>query len=232
MSTTPVETMHIRGFDSRKPVCGAKGTVRTDDDWNRADADPRLKRCKRCDRKLGAGGIKRLRDAREKLARLRAAEAAGKDDAAAGRTSGIAAYPADSLERESYSRGYETVKQPKAPAEETGIRTTTPGYAAFLATLEAAAARAGDYSDAERNIITRAIARANRSMANHRTACGRSSGTVTERHGLHGPVKRRFTATCTLADGHAGCHEDENERTAIGRPFSWGNPFRRAGAPD
>ena len=41
-----------------------------------------------------------------------------------------------------------------------------PGHGAFVATLEAARARAANYSDAERNIITRAITRANRSLAN------------------------------------------------------------------
>jgi len=164
MDTT---TIHVRGFDSREPVCGATGVVRSDDDWTTADSDPGFRRCKRCDKKLGPGGIERLKEARDYLTTLRAAETAGRNDAKAKRPSQAGGYPAGSLEQQNYTRGYkEEQNQEAPPPSEARIRTVTPGYGGFIATLEAARARAPHYSDAERNSITRAIARANRSLAN------------------------------------------------------------------
>ena len=73
-------TMHIQGFDDSGPVCGATGRVWTDTDWSAADSDPGFKRCKRCEKKLGPGGLERLTQAREELARLHAARKAGEAD--------------------------------------------------------------------------------------------------------------------------------------------------------
>ncbi|MCY4123055.1 MAG: hypothetical protein OXG72_19280 [Acidobacteria bacterium] len=161
-----ITTIHVRGFDSRAPVCGAAGVMQCEDDWKKADSDPRFRRCKRCDKKLGPGGIEQLRKAREDIARLRTAEAAGRNDAEAKRPSQASAYPVGSLEVQSYRRGYDAGQLPATPPKETGIRTVTPGYGEFVATLEAARARARHYNNAERNSITRAITRANRSLAN------------------------------------------------------------------
>ena len=160
-----MDTMHIRGFDSRNPVCGTTGTVYTDDDWTKADNDPRFRRCRRCEKRLGPGGIERLRKARDEIARLRGAEQAGRDDANAKRPSQASTYKIGSLPAESYRRGYDAGQLPERPPKETGIRSAAPGHAAFIATLEAARARAIHYTDAERNTITRAINRANRSLA-------------------------------------------------------------------
>lgn len=161
-----IDTMHIRGFDSRKPVCGTAGTVYTDDDWTKADDDPRFRRCRRCEKRLGPGGIKRLQKAREDIAKLRAAEQAGRDDAQAKRPSRAGTYRIGSLEAQSYRRGYDSGQLPETPPKETAIRSAAPGHGAFVATLEAARTRAANYSDAERKMITRAITRANRSLAN------------------------------------------------------------------
>ena len=165
-----IDTMHVRGFDSRNPVCGTAGTVYTDDDWTKADDDPRFRRCRRCEKKLGAGGIERLRKARNDIAKLRAAEQAGRDDAEAKRPSQASTYEVGSVEAQSYRRGYDTGQLPEAPPKGTGIRTVAPGHGAFIATLEAARARAANYSDNERNTITRAINRANRSLTNRPAA--------------------------------------------------------------
>ena len=227
-----IKTIHIRGFDSAGPVCGTGGHVRADEDWTTADNDPRFKRCRRCEKKLGPGGLERLQKAVKELAAVRAAHAAGETDARARRPSQASAYPVDSPEAQSYRQGYDTGRVEQHPEKEVGTRTITPGFGEFLATLEAAKGRTHDYNDDERSIITRAITRANRSLANRPTACNRTSGPVTERLGFDGPITHEFTATCTQPAGHAGCHQDENIRTAAGHPFIWGDPFRRAGAAD
>ena len=224
-------TMHIQGFDDSGPVCGATGRVWTDTDWSAADSDPGFKRCERCEKKLGPGGLERLTQAREELARLHAARKAGEADGREKTPSRVSVYPAGGLEAQSYARGYDAGAVERLPPK-AAIRATPPGLAEFLMTLEAAKGRAHDYSDEDRAIVTRAINRANRSLANRPAPCGHTSGPTTERRGLGGPVTREFTATRTLPAGHAGSHEDENERTSIGRPFAWGDPFRKPGAPD
>lgn len=161
-----VTTIHIRAFDSRDPACGATGITQCEDEWTKADSDPRFRRCKRCEKKLGPGGVERLRELRDYLATLRAAETAGRNDANAKRPSRAAEYRAGSLEAQNYERGYDAARQPKAPPKQTRIRTVTPGYAAFVATLDAARAQAPRYSDTERQSITRAITRANDRIAN------------------------------------------------------------------
>ena len=226
-----IKTMHIQGFDETGPVCGAAGRVWSGPNWNDTDTDPGFKRCARCEKKLGPGGLERLEQAREELARTRTAHNAGKNDAAKKAPSRVSNYPIGNVEASEYARGYDAGEIERLPPKPT-IATTSPRFAEFLMTLEAAKSRAQDYSDEERAIITRAINRANRSLANRPTPCGRSSGPVTERKGINGPITREFTATCTLPAAHAGCHEDKNEPTAVGRPFSWGDPFRRAGAAD
>ena len=210
----------------------AAGRVWSAPNWNDTDNDPTFKRCARCEKKLGEGGLERLEQAREELARARAAHRAGKDDAEKKAPSRVGScYTVGSVEATEYARGYDTGTIERLPLK-PAVPTASPGFTQFLMTLEAAKSRAQDYNDEERATITRAINRANRSLANRPTPCGRSSGLVTERKGLKGPITREFTATCTLPAGHAGCHEDKNEPTAIGRPFSWGDPFRRAGAGD
>ena len=174
----------------------------------------------------------RLQKAVKELAAVRAAHIDGENDARARRPSQASAYPVDSPEAQSYRQGYDTGQVEQHPEKGVGICTTTPGFGEFLATLEAAKARIHDYNDNERSIITRAITRANRSLADRPSACSRTSRPVTERLGFDGPIIREFTATCTQPAGHAGCHQDENIRTAAGRPFTWGDPFRRAGAAD
>ena len=166
----PIRTIHIRGFDSAGPVCGAGGHVRADEDWATADKDPRFKRCRRCEKKLGPGGLERLQEARKELAAVRAARMAGENDARARRPSQASAYPVDSPEAQSYRQGYDTGQVEQHPEKKAGIRATTSGLGEFLATLEAAKARTHDYNDDERSIITRAITRANRSLANRSTA--------------------------------------------------------------
>ncbi len=225
-----IKTMHIQGFDDSGPVCGAAGRVWTAPNWTETDSDPAFKRCARCEKKLGEGGPERLEQAREELARVRAGHKAGKDDAERNAPSQVNSHPVGSFEAEEYARAYDAGTIERLPPK-PGIRTTSPGFAVFLMTLEAAKGRAHDYNDGERTIITRAINRANKSLANRPTPCGRRSGRVTERKGLNGPITREFTATCTLPAGHAGCHEDENEPTASGRPFSWGDPFRASPRP-
>ena len=159
------ETIHVRAFDSHEPICGTAGVVHTEDDWEKADSDTRFRRCRRCDTTLGPGGIQAVKKGREKLAKLRAAETAGRNDARAKRPSLASAYAIGSLEADAYRRGYDAGQLPAKPAEPQRIRTVTAGYGQFVATLEAARARASNYSDAERKIITSAITRANRSMA-------------------------------------------------------------------
>ncbi len=225
------KTMHIQGFNDSRPVCGARGRVWSAPNWNETDDDPGFKRCASCEKKLGPGGLERLEQAREKLASAPAAHRAGKNDAEKKAPSRVTTYPADSVEAAEYTRGYDAGMIERLPPK-FAVPTAPPRLAEFLMTLEAAKSRAHDYSDEERAIITRAINRANRSLGNRPAPCGRSSGPVTERKGLNGPITREFTATCTLPAGHASCHEDENEPTSIGRPFSWGDPFRRAGAAD
>ena len=226
-----IKTMHIQGFDDSGPVCGAAGRVWSGPNWNDTDNDPEFKRCARCEKKLGEGGLERLEQAREKLATAHAAHRAGKDHAEKKAPSRVGSYPVGNVEAAEYARGYDADAIEGLPPK-PAIRTVSPGFAEFLMTLEAAKSRAHDYSNKERATITRAINRANRSLANRPTPCGRSSGPLTERKGINGPITREFTATCTLPAGHAGCHEDKNEPTAVGRPFSWGDPFRRASAAD
>ena len=158
------ETIHVRAFNSHEPICGAAGIVHTEDDWEKADSDARFRRCRRCDTKLGPGGIQALKKAREELAKLRTAETAERNDAQTRRPSLASAYPIGSLEADAYRRGYDAGQLPERPTEPHRIRTVTAGYGGFVATLEAARARAPNYSDAERKMITAAITRANRSM--------------------------------------------------------------------
>ena len=226
-----IKTMHIQGFNDSGPICGAAGRVWSGPNWNDTDNDPEFKRCARCERKLGEGGLERLEQAREKLATARAAHRAGKDDAEKNAPSRVSSYPVGSVEAGQYARGYDAGAIEQLPPK-PAIRTVSPGDAEFLMTLEAAKSRAHDYSNKERATITRAINRANRSLANPPEPCNRSSGLITERKGFHGPIIHEFTATYTLPAGHSGCHEDENKRTAVSRPFSWGNPVRRAGTGD
>ena len=76
-----IKNMHIQGFDDSGPVCGAAGRVWSGPNWNDTDNDPGFKRCARCEKKLGKGGLERLEQAREERATVRAAHRAGKDDA-------------------------------------------------------------------------------------------------------------------------------------------------------
>ena len=208
-----IKTMHIQGFDDSRPVCGAAGRASGAGRTGTTPTTTPNSNGARCEKKLGA------------------AHRAGKDDAEKKAPSRVSSYPISSVEAAEYARGYDADAIERLPPK-PAIRTVSPGYAEFLMTLEAAKRRTHDYSNKERATITRAINRANRSLANRPTPCGRSCGPVTERKGINGPITREFTATCTLPAGHAGCHEDKNEPTAVGRPFSWGDPFRRAGAAD
>ena len=169
-----ITTIHMRGFDSADPVCGTGGRVRADEHWTTADNDPRFKRCRRCEKKLGPGGLERLQEAVKELAAVRAARMAGENDERARRPSQASAYPVDSPEAQSYRQGYDTGQVEQHPERVAGMCTTTPGFGEFLATLEAAKGRTHDYNDDERGIITRAITRANRSLANRPTACSRT----------------------------------------------------------
>ena len=170
-----VRTMHIQGFDDSGPVCGATGRVWTDTDWSAADNDSRFRRCERCEKKLGPGGLERLRQAREELARVRAAREKGEADGRKNAQSKVSAYPLGNPQAQSYAQSDDAGalgRLPPRPAR----RTMSPGFTEFLMTLESAKGRAHDYSDKERVIVTRAINRANRSLANRSTLCGRTSG--------------------------------------------------------
>ena len=122
------ETIHVRAFDSHEPICGTAGIVHTEDDWEKADSNARFRRCRRCDTTLGPGGIQALKKGREKLAKLRAAETAGRNDAHAKRPSLASAYAIESLEADAYRRGYDAGQLPAKPAEPQRIRTVTAGY--------------------------------------------------------------------------------------------------------
>ena len=174
-SEMQVRTMHIQGFDDSDPVCGATGRVWTDTDWAAADNESRFRRCERCEKKLGPGGLERLRQAREELARVRAARKEGEADGRKNAGSKVSAYPLGSPQAQSYAQGYDAGALGRLPPK-SAIRTMSPGLTEFLMTLESAKGRAHDYSDKERSIVTRAINRANRSLANRSTPCGRASG--------------------------------------------------------
>ena len=145
-SEMQVRTMHIQGFDDSGPVCGATGRVWTDTDWAAADNDSRFRRCERCEKKLGPGGLERLRQAREELARVRAArkegEAAGRKNA----QSKVSAYPLGSPQAQSYAQGYDAGALGRLPPKPSS-RTMSPALTEFLMTLESAKGRAHDYSD-------------------------------------------------------------------------------------
>ena len=100
-----IKTMHIQGFDDSGPVCGAAGRVWSGPNWNDTDNDPEFKRCARCEKKLGEGGLERLEQAREKLATARAAHRAGKDHAEKKAPSRVGSYPISSVEAAQYARG-------------------------------------------------------------------------------------------------------------------------------
>ena len=87
----------------------------------------------------------------------------------------VSAYPLGNLQAQSYAQGHDAGTLGRLPPKPSS-RTMSPGLTEFLMTLESAKGRAHDYSDKERFIVTRAINRANRSLANRSTLSGRTSG--------------------------------------------------------
>ena len=152
-------TVHIEGFNQKGPVCGAGGLPRIDRDWDETDSSTNLRRCTPCDKKLGPAGLEALKKARRDLDGLREATAAGHAARTAGRRNGSDAYPDGSLAQEAYSNGYEKAGHQDPPAKTTAVTTE------LVATLESAIARASSYNQNERNIITWAVNRANRRLA-------------------------------------------------------------------
>ena len=76
-----IATMHVSTpfgtplgpTEKETAVCGQRGRLWMDKDWKAADADPRsFRRCARCEKRLGPGGLERLLAARAELEALRA----------------------------------------------------------------------------------------------------------------------------------------------------------------
>ena len=228
----PIRTIHIRGFDSAGPVCGAGGHVRADEDWATADKDPRFKRCRRCEKKLGPGGLERLQEARKELAAVRAARMAGEEDARARRPSQASAYPVDSPEAQSYRQGYDTGQVEQHPEKEAGIRATTSDSAsswrpskrrrpAHTTTTTTSAASSPAPSPAPTGALQTAPPR-----EAARQAASPSGSASTNPPPTSSPQvarNRRNTPAATRT------------RTSARRQAArsvWGDPFRRAGAAD